>query len=335
MAETDPEGDDQQRVTIIAYEEPEPTSILTEEYDSWSPARKTCLQLFVVALLVYLTWDLAFRGRNLGANLAAAATTTVASVLIPDMVIFASIGAYGGMTNLPRAVDVISVAILTAVSAVCFEYFKLFAGKGGRLGSSAFVGSALALLFLYAVSAIKITHFYDSATASYDDIDVLMALNILVCNVLGAILTYYCRWSRPFLSPVVAGNAVALLLIIVLESSLFSALTEEIRVEAAGSLLQGAFVGMTSLTFLPRPAAFVLTGLMSGCVTMLCYPLFPHGVGGKRGTMAFIAVNAFVLLTVLRNAITEKLAKPPLAGAADKPETGSVDGVALATITRS
>jgi len=299
-----------QRLTILTFEEPERPSILTEQYDSWSFYLKSMLQCIVISSFVFLTWGLAFRGRKLGANFAAASVGTVSSVLIPDMVVFASIGAYAGMTDLEDPVPVIFVALLTSISGICFEYFGLFAGKGGRLGTSAFIGSVLALAIACKTDPDTVTRarFYDAKVTSYDSLDEYMVINILVSNTLSVCLTYLFRWLRPLLSPVVAGNAVSMLLIIIVDSFLNNELSTNMRNETAGCILQGSFVGMSSLLIIPNNIASVFaSGVLSGLVTMLLYPLFPHGVGGKRGFMAFIAVHVFVLLSFLFQVIKVKI----------------------------
>lgn len=290
------ESSDSDRVAIVAIEEPERPSILSEKYDSWSFYQKAILQCVAMAIFVFLTWGLGFRGDSLGANLAAASTTTVASVLIPDMVIFASIGAYAGMTDLTSVYPVFLLAFLTCISGLCFEKFALFAGKGGRLGTCAFLASVLALAITHKTQpdVVSRERFYDPESVSYSSIDGTLVLNVLVSNVLGVTLTYLLRCLRPLLSPVVAGNAVSMLLIIMVDSFLQHSLDLKERTEAAGCILQGSFVGMSSLLVLFNFGAVLTSGVLSGLVTLLCYPLFPHGVGGKRGFMGFVAVHLFV-----------------------------------------
>jgi hypothetical protein len=245
---------------------------------------------------------LAFRGPKLGAVFAAVTTATVASVLIPDMIIYASIGCYAGMTNV-KAPPLLTICILTSIAGVCFEYFGVLAGKGGRLGVCAFLGSTTAISLVYGLnpSAVSPDHFYDANIVSYGDIDGYMVFDVFASNLLGVSFTYLCRKVRPFLSPVVAGSATSMMLIMMLESCFSVVFPPHYRFEATGSFLQGAFVGMSSFEILRDLPSVFATGVLSGLVTLLLFPVFPLGEGGKRGFMACIGVHIFIGLRTLHS----------------------------------
>lgn len=299
------------KLTLLTIEEPELPTILSELYASYPSVPKGILQCMVMVCFVFLTWGLAFRGHKIGANLAAASTSTVASVVVPDLLIFASMGSYAGMTNVSSPTNILYVSLLTSISGIILEYFGLFAGRGGRLGTSAFVASSITLLLLYVSGNISWQTIYDPDHTSYSDIDGGMVLNTLCCNMLGAGATYLLRRLRPLLSPVTAGNAVSMILIVFLDSFLL-ALPSAMAAEAAGCILQGSFVAMSSYAILPSLGSFMVTGCLSGSITLVLYPLFPHGVGGKRGFMAFIAVVIFEALSSSRNKDIDTFAKVPL-----------------------
>lgn len=294
---------DQQTSSVFEIEEPDQPSIMTLQYQTWTFLQKFLVDSLVTIGCVFLTWGFAFRGHKVGSSLSAVSTSTLASVLLPDLLIFASIGSYAGMTNVDDIRPVILVALLTSITAATFEKFKLFPGRGGRLGTSAFLGSILALgiscgAFPQKVDAL---YFYNPSVASYSLVDSYLVLNVLVCNLLGASGTYRFRKFRPLLSPVVAGNAISVLLIIILDSYVSPPLSNAMRVESSGCILQGAFVGMSSLVILPNIRHVWVAVALSSCITLLMYPLFPYGVGGKRGFMACVAVHLLLgLTTVLR-----------------------------------
>ena len=251
---------------------------------------------------MFLTWGLAFYGKKIGSNLAAVSNGVMASVLFPDMLIYACIGSYSGMTDLSSGIPVIYIALATCVSALCFESYGLFAGRGGRLGTSAFLANIIANTVAYGANPQVVTSsfFWDPNIASYALLSGDVVCTVLFGNLLGVCVTYLCRYVRPLLSPVTAGNASSMLLIIILDSLFATFTTEATRSEAAGSILQGSFVGMSSLIILPNIGSVLISGLLSACVTLLLYPLFPSGIGGKRGFMAFVAVHLFLWLCQLR-----------------------------------
>ena len=279
-------------------EEIQPKTIPTY-YSSLSTTNKNIIQSIIVILFVFLTWGLSSKGHRLGPNLAAASTATAAYVILPDFFIVASIGSYGGMMDIEgRWKFMTGVACCVGVSAICFETFGWFAGKGGRLGTSAFIGCVTTLGVLYFCGEIDGTMIYDFSHTSYNDVNKYVVFNIIGSNLLGVSATYLLRLYRPQLSPVAAGNAICMFLIIILDSFLeVSSSGDEIDVttrnEAAGSMLCGSFVAMSSFSVLPNFAAAFIAGLFSSGVTLLLFPVFPYGVGGKRGVMAFVAVIVF------------------------------------------
>jgi hypothetical protein len=205
------------------------------------------------------------------------------------------------------------VAFFTCIAAPLFERFGLFPGRGGRLGTGAFIGSVLALVI---ISAIEMRHqeawtqFHDPNVVSYGYLDDSMIGNIFFCNLLGVIATCIMRLIRPFVSPVVMGNAVSLVLICIMDSFFPYTLSSHFLDESAGCILQGAFVGMSSFAILTNWQSVVFLGILSGCYTLLLYPVFPYGVGGKRGFMAFLAVHTFLGLTIVYQRIIAMFVKP-------------------------
>jgi len=289
--------DDHRQSRILTIDEPEQPSAFSDLYEDAPLATKIAIQALVITGFVYLTWGMAFRGHEAGANMAAAATSTIAAILCPDVLIFGVIGSYAGMSNFPAASSMLCVSALTCVSGCLFEWFGMCAGRGGRLGTSAFIGCTASLFVLWLLAAdgvVSPKSFYDSETKSYADIDGLLVVNAIVSNIIGALAAFLLRRMRPLLSPVVAGNAAALLLIIIVDC--FITLPASQAAETAGGLFQGAFVGMSSFVILPSLEAFIGAAGVSGMVSVTIYPLFPQGIGGKRGFMAFLGVISFEFL---------------------------------------
>jgi phosphotransferase system glucose/maltose/N-acetylglucosamine-specific IIC component len=56
---------------------------------------------------------------------------------------------------------------------------------------------------------------------------------------------------------------------------------------------------MSSFDILKDYTSVSITGFLSGLITLLFYPAFPLGEGGKRGFMACIAVHIFVYCSAL------------------------------------
>lgn len=281
-------------------DEPEPASAFSDMYVDAPMKVKIVLQCLVITALIYLTWGLAFHGHEVGANLSASITSTVSSILLPDMLVFGAIGAYAGMFDVSTPSHLLCVCVMTCISGCLFEYFAIFAGRGGRLGTSAFVGCVVSLFVLW-VCAIEGTDrvsqqtLYDSSQKSYSELDSWIIFNAIASNIIGAVSTFVLRRARPLLPPVVAGNAVSVLLIIIVDTFLVT-LPATHASEAAGCLFQGSFVGMSSYAILPSLEAFVAAAGLSGVVSVAMYPLFPHGIGGKRGFMAFVGVVCFQVL---------------------------------------
>jgi hypothetical protein len=113
-------GDQQPGGVTVIVEEDESPTVLTKKIDSWTLPQKIALQCVTISCFIILTWALAFRGPKLGAVFAAVTTATVASMLIPDMIIYASIGCYAGMTNV-KAPPLLTICILTSIAGVCFN----------------------------------------------------------------------------------------------------------------------------------------------------------------------------------------------------------------------
>ena len=309
---------DEDRESIAILSEP---SIMTKQFDDLPRNFRMSVHCLVIIAFTFWTWGLGCHGFTLGGvEFAAVTTITVAGVLIPDLVIFAAIGAYAGMDNVQNAVPILFVSILAGISGVVFENYGWLAGKGGRLGTSAFVGSVPGLLLaLAAKQEVTFSFFFDSSVASYADIDVYLVFNVLLSNVAGVVVTYALRSFRPYLSPVVAANAVCVLLMGIVYSVFSIVLSDDAKYESAGCILQGAFVGMSTLEILDRPATVFGGGILSGLITLLLYPVFPQGVGGKRGTMACIAVHLLCLPSQLSSEWRSKLNLFAGAATAKKP----------------
>eukprot|EP01038_Epipyxis_sp_PR26KG_P012186 gene12186-16321_t len=298
--------EDSSPFTIVAFEEEEEKpSILTKQYESWTQTNKALIHCIVVFIFVFLTWGLAFHGFKIGSDLAATSNGVIASVLIPDMVIYACIGSYSGMTDLSSGIPVIYIGTISCISAFCFETYALFAGRGGRLGTCSFIANVIANSLAYFTNPHVVTSsfFYDPNIASYSSITGILVFTVIFGNMSGVCLTYLCRSLRPLISPVTAGNASSMLLIIILDS-LFSTFTnQDNRAEVGGSILQGSFVGMSALQILSNVESVIFLGLISSCVTLLLFPLFPSGIGGKRGFMALAAVYLFLWLCRLKEIV--------------------------------
>jgi hypothetical protein len=289
---------DDHRPSTVSLPEPEQPSAFSELYEDAPMAVKIFFQAIVVSVTVFLTWGLAFRGHAVGANLSASVTSTVTAVVLPDLLVFAAIGAYAGMSDYANPTHMLCVAFMTCVSGCLFEHFGLFAGKGGRLGTSAFVGCIMALGVLWLIADDRTSvekTVYDPDVKSYVHLDGWLAVNAIASNIVGALVTFLLRRMRPLLPPVVAGNAVAVLLIVIVDSFLVTIPAKHIA-ESSGCLFQGSFVAMSSFAMLPSFEAFGAAAGLSGAVSVAMYPLFPQGIGGKRGFMAFLGVLLYRLL---------------------------------------
>jgi hypothetical protein len=266
--------------------EPEAPSIFSDKFTMWPVQFKILVFSSAIVFFVFLTWSFA---NFFPANLAAVSTCTVAHVLFPDVLEYASIGAYAGMTRFSEAIPVLFLSVFTCISAHLGG--KFLPGRGGRLGTLSFIGSICAISVASATNLASWSMIYDPAIG-YRNIDLWLVLVFMCGNWAGTISTAVLRKFRPLLSPIAAGNASSLFLIIIVESYL-TAIPSALRTELSGCILQGAFVGASSELILPSFPSFMSASTLSGLMTLSLYPVCSGGVGGKRGVMALLGVLLF------------------------------------------
>lgn len=251
--------------------------LLNRDIKPASISRKTFEFLAVViggVFTFYLSYDIGM-GVVIGASLVGILTDMV----LPEYGAPAYCGAFVGMSSNALLFNYGEVAIASAIAGVVYVLSRdVFSGFGGKLGTIAFIGAALAGFgfgrdFIFA----PITDLHTS-------------LWVLVIAFIATPLTFYLNCDRgngPVLASGVVGLAGGLIL-----PALFPQIGHTLAVVA----ICASFTGMSNKTRCTKSWHILVAGLFTGVLFVFSTPLL-GGAGGKLGTIAFasiIATNGFI-----------------------------------------
>lgn len=241
------------------------------------PALLDFLGVVVGAWVTYLlSVDL-----ELGPVIASALVGLLGGLVLPTQSAAIYCGSFAGMSSAALLANGVEMLLAAVVAGLVYVLASgTLAGFGGKLGTTAFVGTVLTGLGLGRI-------FAPAAMPTGP-----LAWRLILYSVAAALLTYWL--SSPLKhGPVVGSSVVGLLgglLLPVLEPD-------------AGSLLAVAvfcasFTGMAGPVRLPGPPWMTVAGLITGAVFVISMPVL-GGAGGKLGTIAMGATTATWAIRIL------------------------------------
>ncbi len=165
-----------------------------------------------------------------------------------------------------------------------------YLGVGGKLGTTAFFGTFLVAFF----------QGHTLITPWNPDYSLLVPL--LVLGALGTLATYYLAEEKK-LGPEVGSGCVGIISGIILHL-----LFQEHGQLYASLVYCASFAGMASKKVLGRWPLYMVAGLLSGFLFFTSVSFF-DGLGGKLGTIAFVAVlvTRFSFLSVTKKLANRKM----------------------------
>jgi hypothetical protein len=192
-------------------------------------------------------------------------------------------GSFVGMSSVVLFSD-IGILVASIIAAVIYLSGKnVFVGIGGKLGSSAFIGTSLVALAV-------------GKNVWNPDISVINTSLPLWFYVVSAILSAFASiMTHQIAQKYLKGS-------VVLGSSIVGALGYALSfafgsfgVLFAGTIFAASFAGMSQKKVLKSPLYFAIAGMITAIIFLASSTYF-LGLGGKMGTSAFIAVLAVSVL---------------------------------------
>jgi hypothetical protein len=235
------------------------------------PLLPTCL---AVSLGSCVTVFLAVQA-GIGAVLASSVVGALAAVCFPKYAAAAFCGSFVGMLCPVSFPMWYHLAIATAVSALLFwAGSSVLVGFGGKLGTTAFVGTVTAAWLTGApLQEAPLPGLY------------LGLLILLVAGLSSA--AAYVLHVRCKLGPVLGSSIVGLCAGVLLPLLPLGSYGSPLVVVA----FCASFAGMSNVERVPTEAHALLAGLLAGGVFVFAMPSL-GGAGGKLGTIAFVATLA-------------------------------------------
>jgi hypothetical protein len=244
----------------------------------WKEYPKSILVVVIGALA---TFYLAKAGMS--AVLASSLIGIVGSWLFKRYEIEIFTGSFVGMSSVIFFTDS-GIIIASLIASIAYLMGKnVFVGIGGKLGSSAFIGTLLVALFV----GVDVWNL-DIAMIN-TSLPLWFVVITLLFSALASVATSQLA-QRYFKGSVVLGSSVVGILgyIISLSIGTFSGLF-------AGTIFAASFAGMSQIKVLKNPLYFAIAGLFTAIIFLASSTYF-LGLGGKMGTSAFIGVLATLIL---------------------------------------
>lgn len=233
------------------------------------------LAVFIGGILTfYLAVDF-----GLGAVVAASLAAIVADMIVPEYGVPAYCGAFVGMSSNALFFNLTEVAIASAIAGIVYVLSRdVYGGFGGKLGTIAFIGAAVAGFGLG-------REFLLTPVAGWQT-----NLWVLLFAFIAAPLTFFLNCTLGN-GPVLASGAVGLV-----GGLLLPVLFPQIGNTLAVVVICASFTGMSSTKRCHRFWHMLVAGLFTGILFIFTTPLL-GGAGGKLGTIAFasiISTNGFI-----------------------------------------
>ena len=220
---------------------------------------------------------------GISAVLASGLVGIVAYILVPNYEIPAFTGSFVGMASyslLPGYRYLILAGLISGIVYVIGKYS--FKGFGGKLGTTAFIGTVLAAVFT--------GQNFTGGTIPGGN----MIYLLILYSVIGAVLTYILH-IRFKLSAVFSSGLIGVL----------AALILPIFYPANGATLAvmaycASFAGMSSKDRISNEFIMIVGAILTALIFIFTSP-YLNGTGGKLGTTAFASVITIKGLTILLN----------------------------------
>ena len=188
-------------------------------------------------------------------------------------------GSFVGMST-PALFSAVDLALAASVAGVLYVEGKpFFSGVGGKLGTTAFFGNVVVILF-------KSTPNYHFVNFRFDVLhrifDWDMFLVYMFWGAIGSFLTYWL--SKTWLKNIVLSSSLV---------GLAAGLGLPYLIPANGYVIAiavycASFAGMTGTTRFTKATHYLFAGAISGLIFFNTLPIFV-GLGGKLGTIGFVS----------------------------------------------
>lgn len=264
-------------VAIIA----EGNRIITDKSEFEQPTVITLVWEFVAVVVGGGLTCLLSLNLGLGPVVAASLVGIIAHLEVPKYGVPVYTGAFVGMTSNALLFNRYEVIIASVIAGIIYLLGrKLFAGVGGKLGTTALIGVTATGLILG--RQFVVTPMFDIRTNG---------LIILVAMV-ATPLTFYLNCIKGH-GPVLASSFVGLL-----AGLLLPKIFPDYGTTLAVVAICASFGGMSNQLRCPHIWMLIEAGLFTGVVFVYSTPLL-GGAGGKLGTIAFgsiLATHGYLLL---------------------------------------
>lgn len=220
---------------------------------------------------------------GISAVLASSLVGIVGSLFIKRFEIEIFTGSFVGMSSVIFFSDG-GILVASLIASIAYLMGKnVFVGIGGKLGSSAFIGTLLVALFVGVDVWNLDIAIINTSLPQWFFITTVMA------SALASVATSQLA-QRYFKGSVVIGSSVVGILGYVLSLTLgaYSGLF-------AGTIFAASFAGMSQIKVLKNPLYFAIAGLFTAIIFLASSTYF-LGLGGKMGTSAFVGVLATLIL---------------------------------------
>lgn len=244
----------------------------------WKEYPKAILAVVIGALATF------FLAKNgMSAVLASSLVGIVGSLLIKRYEIEIFTGSFVGMCSV-LLFTYSGIIFASLIASIVYLMGKnIFVGIGGKLGSSAFIGTLLVALFV----SVDVWNL-DIALIN-TSLPLWFLATALLFSALASVATSQLA-QRYFNSSVVLGSSV-----VGISGYILSLTLGTYSVLFAGTIFAASFAGMSQIKILKTPLYFAIAGLITAIIFLASSTYF-LGLGGKMGTSAFIGVLATLIL---------------------------------------
>lgn len=239
-------------------------------------ALKTLLTVIVSAFLTFALSD--FWG--ISNVLASSLVGLLAGVFLKKYDLAAFTGSFVGMSSI-HLFDYSHLLMASFIGGIVFIFGKsVFPGVGGKLGSTAFLGTLLTSAFIHKNAFSFLEYGIDlwHVDFSFTFVIVLIIISSAASYMTFFITQKFCKGSAVIASSIV-GIAGSLLTPLFFKESAFLMST---------AIFCASFAGMSKTNVLKSSAYYWVSGALTGFIFFTTTPIF-IGLGGKLGTSAFLA----------------------------------------------
>lgn len=203
----------------------------------------------------------------------------IAALWFKPLALPAFTGSFVGMSSVVLF-DYKALLIASVISGFVFVIGRnAFQGIGGKLGSTAFIGTLLVGIF---GKPNTLSFFEYGIDLWHTDFTFYYVLILILSSAFASFLTHYL--SKRYLNDVVLSSSLVGILGLIIVPFFFS--DQSLLLETA--IYCASFAGMSSEKAFKNSLLFIASGAITGYIFFASSPIF-IGLGGKLGTCAFIA----------------------------------------------